>query len=54
MMDDRKEAEKWEHLEELRFWMKHIVGLMSDIVNNGLDQVFFVSSFGLLLLGGFR
>jgi hypothetical protein len=28
MMDDRKEAEKWEQLEELRLWMKHIVGLM--------------------------
>ena len=37
MMDDRKEAEKWEHLEELRLWMKHVVGLISDIVNNGLD-----------------
>ena len=36
MMDDRKEAEKWEHLEELRLWMKHVVGLMSDIINNGL------------------
>ena len=36
VMDDRKEAEKWEHLEELRLWMKHVMGLMSDIVNNGL------------------
>ena len=45
-MDDRKEAEKWEHLEELRLWMKHMVGLMSDIVNNGLGQAFFVSIFG--------
>jgi len=36
MMDHRKEAEKWEHLKELRLWMKHVVGLMSDIVNNGL------------------
>ena len=36
MMDDRKEAEKWEHLEELHLWMKHIVGLMFDIVNNDL------------------
>jgi len=35
-MDDRKEAEKWEHLEELRLWMKHMVGLLSDIVNSGL------------------
>ena len=46
MMDDRKEAEKWEHLEELRLWMKHVMGLMSDIVNNGLGQAFFVSIFG--------
>ena len=42
-MDDRKEAEKWEHLEELRLW---IVGLMSDIVNNGLGQAYFISIFG--------
>ena len=42
MMDDRKEVEKWEHLEELHLWMKHVVGLMSDIVNNGLGQAFFV------------
>jgi len=46
MMDDRKEAEKWEHLEELRLWMKHVVGLMFDIINNGLVQAFFVSIFG--------
>ena len=45
-MDDRKEAEKWEHLEELRLWMKHVVGLISDIVNNRLDQAYFVSIFG--------
>jgi hypothetical protein len=43
MMDDPKEAEKWEHLEELRLWMKHVVGLMSDIVINGLGRAFFVS-----------
>ena len=42
MMDDQKETEKWEHLEELCLWMKHVVG-----------QAFFVSSFGLLLLGSF-
>jgi len=36
MMADQKEDEKWEHLEELRPWMKHVMGLMSDIVNNGL------------------
>jgi hypothetical protein len=42
VMDDNKEAEKWEHLEELRLWMKHVVGLMSDIVNNSLGQAFFV------------
>ena len=53
MMDDRKEGEKWEHLEELRLWMKHIVGLMSDIVNNGLGRALFVSIFVLLLLGSF-
>ena len=47
MMDDRKEAKKWEHLEELRLWMKHVMGLMSDIVNNGLGRSFFVSTFGL-------
>ena len=34
-LDDRKEAEKWEHVEELRLWMKHMVGLLSDVVNNG-------------------
>ena len=44
-MDDRKEVEKWEHLEELWLWMKHVVGLMSDIVNNGLGRAFFVSIF---------
>ena len=43
-MDDRKEAEKWEHLKELRLWMKHVVGLMSDIVR--LGQAYFVSVFG--------
>jgi len=45
-MDDWKEAEKWEHLEELWLWMKHVVGLMSDIVNNRLGRAFFVSTFG--------
>jgi hypothetical protein len=45
-MDDRKEAEKWEHLEELRLWMKHVVGLLSDIVNNGLGPAYFVSVLG--------
>ena len=47
MMDDRKEAEKWEHLEELRLWMEHVVGLMSDIINNVLGQAFFVRISGL-------
>ena len=42
MMDNQKEAEKWEHLEELRLWMKHVLGLMPDIVNNGLGRPFFV------------
>jgi hypothetical protein len=50
MMDDRKEAEKWEHLQELRIGMKHVVGLMSDIINNGLVQAFFVRIPILLLL----
>jgi len=50
MMDDQKEAEKWEHLKDLRLWMKHVVGLMSDIVNNGLGQAFFVRIPILLLL----
>jgi len=46
MMDDQKEADKWEQIEELRLWMKHFGGLMSDIVNNGLGQAFFVSILG--------
>ena len=33
--------------------MKHVVGLMSAIVNNRLSQAFFVSTFGPLLLGSF-
>jgi len=45
-MDDRKEAKKWEHHEELRLCMKHVVGLLSDIVNNGLGLAYFVSVFG--------
>jgi hypothetical protein len=45
-VDDRKEAEKWEHLEELRLWTKHVVGLLSDIVNSGLGPAYFVSVFG--------
>ena len=53
MMDDRKEAKKWEHLEELRLWIKHVMGLMSDIIHNGLGLAFFVSIIGLLLLGSF-
>ena len=31
--------------------MKHVVGLMSDIVNNGLGQAFFLSIFGHLSFG---
>jgi hypothetical protein len=42
-LDDRKEAEKWEHVEELHLWMKHVVGLLSDVVNNGLGPAYFVS-----------
>ena len=34
-LDDQKEAEMWEHVEELRLWMKHVVGLLSDVVNVG-------------------
>ena len=44
-LDDRKEAEKWEHVEELHLWMKHTVGLLSDVVNNGLAPAYFVSVF---------
>jgi len=42
-LDDRKEAEKWEHIKELRLWMKHVVGLLSDIIKNGLGPAYFVS-----------
>jgi len=42
-LDDRKEAEKWEHVEELCLWMKHTVGLLSDVVNNRLGPAYFVS-----------
>jgi len=49
-LDDRKEAEKWEHVEELRLWMKHTVGLLSDVVNNGLGPAYFVSVFRALIL----
>ena len=51
-LDVRKEAEKWEHIEELRLWMKHTVGLLSDIVNNGLGPAYFVSVFRALILIG--
>ena len=44
-LDDRKEVEKWEHVEELRQWMKHMVGLLSDVVNNGLVPAYFVRVF---------
>jgi len=47
-LDDRKEAEKWEHVEELRLWMKHVVGLLSDVINNGLGPAYFVSIFSVL------
>jgi len=49
-LDDWKEAEKWEHVEELRLWMKHTVGLLSDVVNNGLRPAYFVSVFQSLIL----
>jgi len=51
-LDDRKEAEKWEHLEELHLWMKHVVGLLSDVVHNGLGPAYFVSVFGTLVAIG--
>ena len=51
MMDDWKEAEKWEHLEELQLRMKHVMGLMSNIVNNALDRAFFISIFRSWLFG---
>ena len=44
-LDDRKEAKKWEHVKELRLWMKHTVGLLSDVVNNRLRPAYFVSVF---------
>jgi len=49
-LDDRKEAEKWEHIEELRLWMKHVVGHLSDIINNRLGPAYFVSVFRSLIL----
>jgi len=49
LLDDWKECEKWEHVEELRLWMKHTVGLLSDVVNNGLGQAYFVSIFQSLI-----
>ena len=42
-LDDKKEVEKWEHVEELRLWMKHVVGLLSDVINNRLGPAYFVS-----------
>jgi len=42
VMDDHKVAEKREHLEELRLWMKHVLGLMFDIINNGLGHTLFL------------
>ena len=45
-LDDRKEAKKWEHHEELRLWMKHVVGLLSDVVHNGLGLAYLISIFG--------
>ena len=48
-LDDYKESKKWEHVEELRLWMKHMVGLLSDVVNNGLGLTYFVSVFWALI-----
>ena len=51
-LDDWKEAEKWEHVEELRLWMKLTVGLLSNVVNNGLVPAYFVRvSLPLILIG---
>ena len=36
-MDDREEVEKWEHVKELRLWMKHALGLTVDIIANDLN-----------------
>jgi len=53
-LDDRKEAEKWEHVEELRLWMKHTMGLLLDVVNNGLRPAYFVCiSQSFILYGTF-
>jgi len=49
-LDDRKEPEKWEHVEELRLWMNHVVGLLSDVINNRLGPAYFVSVFRSLIL----
>jgi len=43
-IDDHEEVEKWEHVEELRLWMKHALGLMVDIVVNDLSKAFFISA----------
>jgi len=48
-LDDRKDAEKLEHVEDLCLWMKHTVGLLSDVVNNGLAPAYFVSVFQSLI-----
>jgi hypothetical protein len=39
MMDDRKEAEKWEHLEELRLWMKMSWALCLILSTMGLARL---------------
>jgi len=49
-LDDKKEAKKLEHVEELRLCMKHVVGLLSDIINNRLGPAYFVSVFRSLIL----
>jgi len=49
-LDVRNEAKKWEHVEELRLWMNHVVGLLSDVVNNGLGPAYFVSVLWVLTL----
>jgi len=39
---DREEVEKWEHVDELKLWMKHALGLTVDIVANDLSKAFFI------------
>ena len=44
-MDERAEVEKWEHVEELRLWMKHALDLTVDIVSKDIAKALFISAF---------